>query len=781
MAGNIPPPPPGFVLDTSVPAPPPGFQIGTPTQQPAAPAAPPAASTPAPAAQGGQAVNLRRPQPTGPGFTVDVLGRQYVVDAPSQEVADRAAAAVAARMGTITPPDPNVPQVPTGDDPIERANPMTDEEMFDQGAIDMLTRELWTQERADRPFVQKVGDWTRSLLQGATLGAGDEIVAGIDALIPGGMNFNERLAYEQQQLGAFRAENPVGALATEIGGGLPWLASPGALPRSNQSFGTNVARSAGNAAAIGTAYGAFGTNGGLDERAEGAMGGLAMGAGVGAGIPALGRLISPAANVVRATLPNADRSLVRALRESGTDGPGAASILRRNPDLTLADIDPNARTLALGIAAQPGEGRQIINEAVNLRRQTAPDRVANVFDREMGPTPDVYNTLEGMRTTAQTNAQQGFGQALGGAGPVDLSRAVQAIEAQLFPGGVRPQNWRPLTAADAELASVLNRLTQGGTGLITDPQALHAIQSELRETASALGRSATGSERRTASIINRVRQDIVDAIDEAAGGPPAGTAAAGAATGPYRAAQAQYATDMQVREAFDRGFNVLQNPTAGDAAIEARPEFWREWVNGLTPAELDAARLGARAAVDTAVGSARNAASRGIAVPDVEFNYERLALLFGRDEADNIAAELADARLIAQTNEQLVGNSMTELRRQGVEATAVRPVLSGASASGTGVLGIAAGVMAGQGQVLPAIGLGALGAANLGRRYLGNLMDQARNAELARVVMASGPEAQARLGSLVGPMSLRGLMTPNRLVELGLAPARTAVPAVSNY
>jgi hypothetical protein len=726
--------------------------------------------------QAGQPIDLRRPQPsapTGPGFTVDVLGRQYMVDAPTQEAADRAAASVAERVGAMQQPDPNVPQVPN--------EGVTWDQEIGARIIDNLSRELWTQERADRPLVSKIGDWTRDLLEGVTLGGAGELVAGIDQLIPGGMNYNERLAFEDNAMAAHRAENPTGGMVAEIAGGLPWLATPGALPSRTRSFGSNVARSTGNAVAIGGAYGALGTEGGLEERMEGAGQGAALGAGIGAGIPALGRLVSPAVNLARAGLPNADRTLVRALQESGTTGPAAANMLRRNPDLTLADIDPNAQSLAQGIAAQPGEGRQIINNAVNLRQQNAPGRVADIFDREMGPTPDVYNTLEGMRTTAQTNAQRGFGQALGGAAPVDLSRAVQAIEAQLFPGGVRPQNWRPLTAGDAELASILNRITQGGTGLVTDPQALHTIQSELRETASALGRSATGSERRTAGVINRVRQDIVDAIDEAAGGPPAGTGATGAAAGPYRAAQSQYATDMQVREAFDRGFEVLQNPTAGDAAIEARPEFWREWVNGLTPAELDAARLGARAAVDTTVGSARNAAARGIAVPDVEFNFERLALLFGRDEADNIAAELADARLISQTNQRLVGGSQTEMRRQGVEATAVRPVFDTGSTAATGMLGMGAAFAAGNGQLLPAIALGAAGAANAGRRYLGNLMDQSRNAELARVLMASGPDAQARLGNLVGPLSLRALMTPNRLAELGLAPARTAVPATTNY
>lgn len=752
----------------------------------AAPIVEPATQQPwtaAPAVQS-PTIDLRRPQqpaqsqqaaPAQPqsGFQVNVLGRQYMVDAPTQEAADRAAAAVAERVGAMQPPDPNVPQVPN--------EGVTWEQEIDARIIDQLGRELWTQERADRPLVSKIGDWTRDLLQGVTLGAGDEIVAGIDALIPGGMNFNERLAWEQQQQAAHRAENPTGALVTEIAGGLPWLRSPGALPQRNQSFGTNVARSAANAGVIGTAYGGFGADGDLEERAQGAFGGAAIGTGIGAGVPALGRLISPAFNAARAVLPNADRTLVRALQESGTTGPDAAAMLRRNPNLNLADIDPNAMSLAQGIAAQPGEGRSIITNAVNLRREQAPDRVTGIFDQSMGQTPDVYQTLEGMRTNAQTNAQRGFGQALGGAGPVDLSATVAAIDAQLFPGGVQPQNWRPLTAADAELASIRNRLTQGGTGLVTDPQALHTIQSELRETASALGRSATGSERRTASIINRVRQDIVDAIDEAAGGPPAGTGGTGAATGPYRNAQSQYATDMSIREAFDRGFEVLQNPTVGDAAIEARPEFWREWVAGLTPDELEAARLGARSAVDTAIQSARNAAARGAAVTDVGFNYDRLVLLFGQAEADRMAALLADEQIMAQSGQRLLGGSQTEMRRQGVEATQVRPVMSPASTAATGMMGMGAAFAAGNGQLLPAIGLGVAGALNTGRRYLGSLMDQARNAELARVLMANGEDAQARLGSLVGPLSLRSLARPNRAVELGLAPARTAVPAATNY
>lgn len=777
MAGTIPPPPPGFVLNPP--------QAAAPMPAAPAPASvvppPPAGFTASPPPPAAQPVDLRRPQPEAAtqqptaqpnGFTVEVLGRQYVVDAPTQEAANRAAATVAERVGAMQQPDPNVPQVPN--------EGVTWDQEIDARIIDNLSRELWTQERADRPFVSKVGDWTRDVLEGVTLGGAGELVAGIDALIPGGMNFNERLAYEDQQMAAHRAESPIGGMAAEVIGGLPWLKSPGALPQRGQSFGSNVARSAGNAAVIGGTYGALGTEGGLEERMQGAGQGAALGAGVGAGIPALGRLVSPIANVARAALPNADRTLVQALRESGTTGPDAAAMLRRNPNLNLADIDPNAMSLAQGIAAQPGQGRQIINEAVNLRREAAPDRVTGIFDQSMGPTPDVFNTLDGMQNTARTNAARGFGQALGGAAPVDISPVVSMIESRIFPGGVPGSGWQPLTATDGQLASIRDRLTLGGRGLISDPQALHQIQSELRRTATTLARSANTGDHLVAEAVRDVRQSLVDAIDEAAGGAPVGATGAAAAPGPYRTAQAQYATDMQIREAFDKGGTILQNPTAGEAGTEARPEFWREWVNGLTPAELDAAQLGARAAVDSAINSVRNAAARGAAITEVGFNYDRLVLLFGQAEADRMAAALADEQLMAQSGQRLMGGSQTEMRRQGVEATQVRPVFTPGSSMGTSVLGVAAGYMAGQGQVLPAIGLGAASALNTGRRYLGSLMDRARNAELARVLMASGPEAQARLGNLVGPMSLRSLMTPNRLVELGLAPARTAVPAVTN-
>lgn len=780
MAGTIPPPPPGFVLNPP--------QAAAPMPAAPAPASvvppPPAGFTASPPPPAAQPVDLRRPQPEAAtqqptaqpnGFTVEVLGRQYVVDAPTQEAANRAAATVAERVGAMQQPDPNVPQVPN--------EGVTWDQEIDARIIDNLSRELWTQERADRPFVEKAGDVARTLFNGVTLGGGAEATAFLDNVLGNrdGMTFDERVAYEDQQAAARRAESPIFDTALEVAGGLPWLKSPGALPSRTRSFGSNVARSAGNAAVIGGTYGALGTEGGLEERMQGARQGAALGAGVGAGIPALGRLVSPIANVARAALPNADRTLVQALRESGTTGPDAAAMLRRNPNLNLADIDPNAMSLAQGIAAQPGQGRQIINEAVNLRRAAAPDRVTGIFDQSMGPTPDVFNTLDGMQNTARTNAARGFGQALGGAAPVDISPVVSMIESRIFPGGVPGSGWQPLTATDGQLASIRDRLTLGGRGLISDPQALHQIQSELRRTATTLARSANTGDHLVAEAVRDVRQSLVDAIDEAAGGAPVGATGAAAAPGPYRTAQAQYADDMSVREAFDRGREVLRNPTAGAAALDADPSFWREWVHGLTPDELEAARLGARSAVNTAIESVRNGAARGAAITDVGFNYDRLVLLFGQAEADRMAAALADEQLMAQSGQRLMGGSQTEMRRQGVEATQVRPVFTPGSSMGTSVLGVAAGYMAGQGQVLPAIGLGAASALNTGRRYLGSLMDRARNAELARVIMASGPEAQARLGSLVGPMSLRSLMTPNRLVELGLAPARTAVPATTNY
>ena len=111
-----------------------------------------------------------------------------------------------------------------------------------------------------------------------------------------------------------------------------------------------------------------------------------------------------------------------------------------------------------------------------------------------------------------------------------------------------------------------------------------------------------------------MRSQLVDRIDQATGGTAN-------APGPFKQAQAKYADDMAVQDAFDKGQTVFQS---SNKDIENRPEFWQDTVKNMSPAEQDALKLGVRTAADSLIGEARNAATKGGALTDVPFNQARL-------------------------------------------------------------------------------------------------------------------------------------------------------------
>ena len=212
--------------------------------------------------------------------------------------------------------------------------------------------------------------------------------------------------------------------------------------------------------------------------------------------------------------------------------------------------------------------------------------------------------LQGIQQRVRAVGNQ-FDPLLAQAEPVDVGPVVAAIDARLRPGW---QYSATLTPIEQELVSLRSRLVgRAGNEQVISAQNPHAIQSEIRLTIDDLvGANPSGADVRLANALRPIRQNIIDAIDESVSGPPAG--AAGVA-GPYRAILRSYADENSVRRAFDRGWQLFDNPRAGVRAYESRPEFWRAWADDLSPDELEAARLGARARLDTEINSTRNEAA----------------------------------------------------------------------------------------------------------------------------------------------------------------------------
>lgn len=140
-----------------------------------------------------------------------------------------------------------------------------------------------------------VGVGLRSALQGMTLGAGDEIVAGGAALARkiGGNDgpisdiYDIELSRERERLATGREERPGIALASEIGGAV-------ALPIPGVGGGPTWARAAkgaGIGGLLGGAYGFLSGEGGTEERVENAGDVGLLSAGIGGALPLAGEAV----------------------------------------------------------------------------------------------------------------------------------------------------------------------------------------------------------------------------------------------------------------------------------------------------------------------------------------------------------------------------------------------------------------------------------------------------------------------------------------------------------
>jgi hypothetical protein len=440
----------------------------------------------------------------------------------------------------------------------------------------------------------------------------------------------------------------------------------------------------------------------------------------------------------------------------------AAARLAANPRLSLMDVNPELQSQALGLAVEPGQPAYgIMRNAVSNRMAGAKDAVSGAYDTALGQTPNVADLLDSIKQTAKVNGNKNFTEALQGAKPVDIVPVLKAIDEQLparIDATTGAKSTIPLGPVGEELTRLRARLTDGNN-LLTDPDALHTIQSQLGAQSRTLTQSASGQDRLVGGAVGNIRGKLVDAIDEATGGK-------------FKPAQKQFADDLSIHDAFDKGTDIYKN-----TQLEDRPEFWQKWKENATPEQLEAAKLGMRVSADKAINGTRFSARNGTAVQDVPFNLDKMKIILGDDEATKLAGRLSDEKDIAASNNLLTQGSKTALATSARDANAVRKVTPSINMLSLPVMAdlLGAGHMGGA----------ALGAMGLASNYLGKLSDVGRNTAKARLLTAPGAQALGRIynpaqgrlpfNALAGaPSALLGAPASANLLQKPVYPPATA-------
>lgn len=348
--------------------------------------------------------------------------------------------------------------------------------------------------------------------------------------------------------------------------------------------------------------------------------------------------------------------------------PQVVERLKSNPRLTLMDVDPNVQIISQGLAAKPGQPRNILDEVVRGRSDTKLDAVTGAIDEALGVPVNVLDKVNSLKGQIKSVGKE-INPIVAEAGPVDISPVVASIDAKLKPGvNSVISAGEPLPLGDIEktLEKVKGFITDGKS-LRTDAQSLHTFQSALRAKAEDLLSSSTGADRQLGRALMDVRNQVVNAIDAAS---PQIKQADGTSIGTYKSALAKYRDANDIEDAFKKGGLVTKNRLGN---LEDDPSYWDKWIKQASPQELEAAREGARLAIAQQMGAVTNAARKGIDIPQVEFNREKLKLLFGEKEVETMFKKLMDEKAIADTNSKLFQNSQTAMRLLGADATKVRP------------------------------------------------------------------------------------------------------------
>lgn len=266
--------------------------------------------------------------------------------------------------------------------------------MRDDGSIEPAKPSTWQtikenivgdDDPTTQNFGEKVGTWLNKAGEAMTFGLiGDEASAAAAAAIPGGMGYDERLAYERGQEALLEKTNPVASIGAELGGSLLGAFIPGAAigtAAKGARLLPRIAQSAAAGAGMGGTYG-FMEGEGAQDRLGDARTGATIGGIVGAAVPAIGAGVQKVAE---------SRAINRAIREGGRNAPTTEALratgrgLYNQVDDAGVSINANAvRSQMADIAdAIRGEGLKYSSVAPQMPASTAALGVA----AELAGTP----------------------------------------------------------------------------------------------------------------------------------------------------------------------------------------------------------------------------------------------------------------------------------------------------------------------------------------------------------------------------------------------------------
>jgi hypothetical protein len=405
-----------------------------------------------------------------------------------------------------------------------------------------------------QPFSTGLGS---QVLQGLTMGFGDEAVAGMRSAMGGG-NYEDLVKSEREALRKYSEENPVRSTIGEVTGGLlPAVATGGAsmIPATARTPGPTLASllfgkapSVGRMAGTGAATGAVTALGTTEKPmaewgGEMARGAVAGGATAGT-LGLVGKYVAmPAFQKVKQAMgfgdanKAADIAIVRALEKDGLTPDQAVARIQAmsRGEATLADIGENTAALLRRSTAAPGATRNTAKAVLAGREVERIPRVSDDLRTLMSSSQDFYTDVTDLIRKRATDAEALYNAAYS---------AAPSFTAQSAPDIARLRN---LPSFQEAMRGGSRRMADQGLD-ITNPQntlrALHETKLELDDMIErAMTSDRTANQARVLiGMKERLLKDMEKAAPE------------------YRIAREAFAGDSEMLTAMKEGQRIYQLP-----------------------------------------------------------------------------------------------------------------------------------------------------------------------------------------------------------------------------
>lgn len=475
-----------------------------------------------------------------------------------------------------------------------------------------------------------------------------------------------------------------------------------------------------------------------------------------------------AAKITAANLIPSNRAVNKIIETVGPENLAEGiQRMRDNPRLAPADVFPAVRSMAQGLATEVGPHQTKLLKAVEERGGSAKGAVEQAFNSTMGAPVNVLDKINAMKKDIREVGSKEINPVVEGSQPADITKLITNIDKLIADTPVGAATLKALKAGQIPTMALgptqerLFQLRNEIRGDWTDKpqmfldvkgdQGLHRIQKDLRYEAQTLLESQ-GSDKLLGGKLMNVRNQIVEAIDAQH-------------KGKYKEALGKYRDEMHIQDAFDKGQDILKNrPTK----YEDNPALWAEWKKNASDKEVKAAQEGARLAIDQQINGMRFAAKKGTDIPEIDFNAQKLKLLFNEKEVKQLFKTLKDEKDIADTNTKIWQGSQTQFREGGQRAIQERPDYQPSLTPFIAPAIEAATLYASGGEIG---GLGAaVGGYQLARRQvtkLGQKLDRKTNAEIANLSVATGEAREALMDALSNSLT-KGKLTAAQKLQLAL-------------